>query len=102
MFRPFERIRTMFTMLLCAGITALAQQPAVPMTGSVAGQVVWADGAPSSGATVSAIATTKEGLPASWIMGTAVAGRAITDGNGQYRIENLPPGLYHIVTGPVN
>jgi len=92
----------MFTMLLCASITALAQQPALPMTGSVAGRVVWADGAASTGAKVSAIATTKEGLPESWIMGTAVAGRAITDGNGQYRIENLPPGLYHIVTGPVN
>jgi hypothetical protein len=79
-----------------------AQQPGVAMTGSVAGRVVWADGASSSGATVSAIATTREGLPAAWIMGTAVAGRAITDSNGGYRIENLPPGLYHIVTGPVN
>jgi hypothetical protein len=35
-------------------------------------------------------------------MGIAVAGTAITDSNGQYRIETLPPGLYHIVTGPVN
>jgi hypothetical protein len=78
-------------------VTLAAQQP-----GSVAGKVVWADGAPSSGATVSAIATTKEGLPASWIMGTAVAASAITDSEGQYRIENLAPGLYHIVTGPVN
>jgi len=32
-------------------------------------------------------------------MGTSVAGRAITDSNGQYRIENLAAGLYHIVTG---
>jgi beta-lactamase regulating signal transducer with metallopeptidase domain len=78
------------------------QQPTAPMTGSVTGRVVWADGASSSGATVSAIATTREGLPSAWIMGTKVAGRAITDSNGEYRIENLSPGLYHIVTGPVN
>src|SRR3954465_3170264 len=79
MFRPFGRSRTMFTiMLLWAGIGALAQQPAVP-TGSAAGRDVWADGASSSGETVSAITTTREGLPTSWIMGTVVAGKAITD-----------------------
>jgi hypothetical protein len=35
-------------------------------------------------------------------MGIQLAGSTITDGNGQYRIENLRPGLYHIVTGPVH
>jgi beta-lactamase regulating signal transducer with metallopeptidase domain len=83
-------------------IPGTVQQPTAPMTGSVTGRVVWADGASSSGATVSAIATTREGLPSAWIMGTKVAGRAITDSNGEYRIEDLSPGLYHIVTGPVN
>lgn len=80
------------------------QQPTVApvITGSVTGRLVWSDGAASGGTTVSAIATTREGLPASWIMGTTVASTAVTDNNGQYRIENLPPGLYHIVTGPVN
>jgi hypothetical protein len=84
-------------------IPAPTQQPtlATAVTGSVSGRVVWTDGTSSSGATVSAIATTRTGLPDSWIMGTTVAGTAITDSSGQFRIENLPPGLYHIVTGPV-
>jgi hypothetical protein len=64
--------------------------------------VNWSDGAPSAGITVSAIATSTEGLPSSWIMGTRLAGSAVTDSSGQYRIENLPAGLYHIVTGPVH
>jgi hypothetical protein len=71
-------------------------------TGSVTGHVLWTDGAPSSGATVSAIATTTEGLPSNWVMGNKIAGTAMTDGTGQYRIGNLPAGLYHIVTGPVS
>jgi len=79
------------------------QQPvAAPMTGTVAGRVVWADGAASSGATVSAIATSTEGLPPTWVMGIKVVASAVTDSSGRYRIENLPPALYHIVTGPVN
>jgi beta-lactamase regulating signal transducer with metallopeptidase domain len=81
-----------------------AQQPTVSpaVTGSVAGWVVWADGTASAGAAVSAIVTTREGLPANWVMGTKVAASTVTNSDGQYRIENLPPGLYHIVTGPVN
>jgi beta-lactamase regulating signal transducer with metallopeptidase domain len=108
-------LTTLLSLSLPTSFAALAAPPATPpipepaqqstvapaVTGSVAGRVVGADGASSSGATVSAIATTRTGLPDSWIMGTAVAGTAITDGNGQYRIENLPPGLYHIVAGPV-
>src|SRR4029453_10358265 len=80
-----------------------SQQPtAVPVaTGTVTGRVLWTDGTASTGATVSAVATSTEGLPPTWVMGIKLAGSAITDGNGQYRIENLPPGLYHIVTGPV-
>jgi len=80
------------------------QQPVVApvATGSVAGRVLWADGAASSGATVSAIATSTEGMPPTWVMGINLAGSAITDSAGQYRIEGLPPGLYHIVTGPVH
>jgi hypothetical protein len=79
------------------------QQPAVAAitTGSVAGRVLWIDGAASAGATVSAIATSTEGLRQDWVMGVKVAGTAVTDSDGRYRIENLPAGLYHIVTGPV-
>jgi hypothetical protein len=71
-------------------------------TGSVAGSVFWADGAASPGITVTAIATSTAGLEStSWVMGKSIAGTAVTDRNGIYRIENLPAGLYHIVTGPV-
>jgi hypothetical protein len=111
-------LTTLLSLSLPTSFAAVAAPPATPPipapeseqlptgtpadTGSIAGRVVWADGASSAGATVSAIATTREGLPDTWIMGIAVAGTAITDSNGQYRIETLPPGLYHIVTGPVN
>ena len=70
-------------------------------TGLVTGHVLFADGSPSSGAAVSAIATTTKGLPPNWVMGNRIAGMAMTDANGAYRIGSLPEGLYHVVTGPV-
>jgi beta-lactamase regulating signal transducer with metallopeptidase domain len=109
-------LTTLLSLSLPTSFAAMAAPPATPpipepvlppvaaqaVTGSVAGRVVWADGAASAGAAVSAIATTREGLPANWVMGTKVAASTVTNSDGQYRIENLPPGLYHIVTGPVN
>jgi hypothetical protein len=78
--------------------SSLIQQP----TGAVSGTVMWIDGAPSTGATVSAISTSTDGLEKTgWVMGKAVAAGTVTDNNGNFRIANLAPGLYHIVTGPV-
>ncbi len=92
----------MVFLLLLLTCVAGQQPPVAPIaSGSVAGRVNWSDGAPAVGITVSAIATTSEGLPPTWVMGNKLAGSAVTDSNGAYRIENLPAGLYHIVTGPV-
>jgi len=108
-------LTTILSLSLPTSFAALSAPPATPpmpepvqqpigtpaVTVSVAGRVLWADGVASSGETVSAIATSTEGLLPTWVMGIKLAGSTTTDGNGQYRIENLPPGLYHIVTGPV-
>lgn len=80
--------------------------PAAPLpqqsTGSVFGNVIWIDGAPSAGTTVTAITTSTDGLEKTgWVMGKDVAATTVTDSKGNYRIANLPPGLYHIVIGPV-
>jgi hypothetical protein len=82
---------------------SLLQQPLpAASTGAVSGNVVWIDGAPSAGAAVTAINTSTEALEKTgWVMGKSVAANTVTDSNGNYRITNLPPGLYHIVTGPV-
>ena len=83
--------------------TAPTRQPlSTAATGAVSGNVVWIDGPPYAGAAVTAINTSTEGLEKTgWVMGKSVAANTVTDSNGNYRIANLPPGLYHIVTGPV-
>lgn len=94
------RITCLVVLLLTAATQAspLLQQT----TGVVSGNVIWIDGAPNVGTTVTAISTSTEGLEKTgWVMGKSVAASTVTDSNGNYRIANLPPGLYHIVTGPV-
>jgi carboxypeptidase family protein len=91
--------------LLLLSLTAVAQGASLlqqPSTGSISGTVLWIDGAPSAGATVTAISTSTDGLEKTgWVMGKAAAATTVTDGNGNYHFENLAPGLYHLVTGPV-
>ena len=88
------------TLLLILGL--LSAVPPVQTTGTVSGQVLWADGAPSAGTRVSAIAIWETpGWKDASVIGEKVAAGAVTDDAGRYRIENLPPGRYHIVPGPV-
>ena len=108
-----SRMRVAFVVLLslAAAVQAaplLQQTTPTPQllptatTGAVSGNVGWIDGAPSAGASVTAIHTSIEGLEKTgWVMGKSVAANTVTDSSGNYRIANLPPGLYHIVTGPV-
>jgi hypothetical protein len=71
-------------------------------TGTVTGQATWTDGAASAGLRISAIAITPPNPPdRDWIAGERLAATAVTDNAGRYRIENLAPGRYHIVSGPV-
>lgn len=95
-------MRTAWLIVFSLTITTQAAPLLQQTTGAVSGNVMWIDGAPSAGVTVTAITTSTDGLEKSgWVMGKAVAANTVTDSNGNYRIANLPPGLYHIVTGPV-
>jgi hypothetical protein len=99
------RVGCLVLLSLTAAIKAapLRQQPLPEASaGAVTGKVLWIDGAPYAGATVTAIRTSTEGLEKTgWVMGKSVAATTVTDSTGNYRITNLPPGLYHMVTGPV-
>jgi len=79
-----------------------APLPVQAKGGTLAGRVLWTDGAAAAGARVSAIEIT-EPNPGNreWVAGETVAASTIADTAGRYRIENLPPARYHIVTGPV-
>jgi hypothetical protein len=79
--------------------------------GTVGGQVLWTDGDPYGGIRVSAIAVmepARAGQKASgahgfdWVPGERVVATAAADSVGRFRLQNLPPGRYHIVTGPVS
>ena len=72
-------------------------------TATIAGQVLWADGPASAGTRVSAISIWEnEGWKEPSVLGEKVAASVVTDANGRYRIENIAPGRYHVVTGPVS
>jgi hypothetical protein len=76
--------------------------PVLQTTGTVTGQALWTDGAASAGLRISAIAITPPNPPdREWVAGERVAATAVTDNAGRYRIVNLAPGRYHIVSGPV-
>jgi beta-lactamase regulating signal transducer with metallopeptidase domain len=76
--------------------------PVLQTTGTVTGQALWTDGAASPGLSISAIAITPPNPPdRDWLAGERVAASAVTDNAGRYRIENLAPGRYHFVSGPV-
>ena len=69
---------------------------------TIAGRVTWSDGTAAVGVRVTAIVTTTEGLPITYVVGTKSAANSLTDNTGRYRIANLPAGRYHVVTGPVS
>lgn len=94
----FIRLLAVFLILSFPALPVFSAQA----PGSVSGIVRWSDGTPSAGARVTAIVTTADGLLPTHVWGTRIAGTALTDNTGNYRMENLPSGMYHIVTGPVS
>jgi hypothetical protein len=105
-------MRTVFSVaaaiLVLAGTRLLTSH--AQAVGTVTGQVLWTDGAPSAGTRVSAISVVEP--PAQWrgpksvgthgkdwIAGSSVVASAVTDGAGRFVIRGLSPARYHIVAG---
>jgi hypothetical protein len=79
-------------LFLLQGIPIQAQQG-----GTVTGMLRDAAGKPVSGVRVAAVAVPQS--PADAQTSTAMGAIAETDANGQYRLENVPPGRYYIAAG---
>jgi hypothetical protein len=67
-------------------------------TGTVAGVIRAADGSPAANIRVTAMAAEKGPLDAA----ATYLSFAASDENGRYRLENIPPGRYHIVAGRID
>ncbi len=81
----------------------LLQGPATPRTGTVAGQVLAGDGVPAAAVRVAAVpAPPPDARPqdgSQYYEAAPPVGSALTNGQGRYRLANLPPGRYYIVAG---
>ena len=80
------------SLLLLQGIPIQRQQG-----GTVTGILRDGAGTPVSGVRVAAVAVPES--PAELQSSTAMGAIAETDANGQYRLENVPPGRYYIAAG---
>jgi hypothetical protein len=79
----------------------LVAQPA-QTTGTISGEVVWADGAVRLGERVSALGvSTGNDHENRWVAAERISASALTNEAGRYQIQGLAPGRYHIVTGPI-
>jgi protocatechuate 3,4-dioxygenase beta subunit len=83
-------------LMLLLLLQALA--PAQTRPGTIAGRVLSVDNTPAANVRVSAMEAT-EANPAGGT--TALVGFSQTDSSGRYRIDNLPPGRYYILAGPL-
>ena len=85
---------------LIPGLLVAFWMPAslLAQSGSVTGTVRAANGVPVPGIRVSALpaGSTDDRLP------RAMSSIAVTDDAGRYRLENIPPGRYHIAAGRVD
>ena len=66
-------------------------------TGAIMGRVLGMDGRPAAGVRVALASEDAEGR----ITANILIGLTVTDKNGRYRIDNIPPGRYGIVAGAV-
>jgi len=86
----------MFEFLLALALLIQAPEAVKLQGGVVTGMLRTNNGAPMAGVRVAV-------LPADGTdPGIALLGIAQTDSNGRYRIENVPPGRYHIMTGRID
>ncbi|HET9216311.1 MAG TPA: carboxypeptidase-like regulatory domain-containing protein [Terriglobia bacterium] len=84
-------------LLLLLASLLLAQETGRPQVGSVSGRIRAIDGTPASAVRVAAMALEESGV----VTGGAstLASLSLTDIEGRYRLDNVPPGRYIIVAG---
>ena len=83
-------------MTLVATILFLLQIAAAP-AGQITGQVRSVNGAPAAEVRVAAIPVSAENPPAG--DSPTLVSIAQTDSEGRYRLENVPPGNFHVMAG---
>ena len=81
-----------------ATLLALGAVQNVP-SGTITGTVRTPGGAPAAAARVAAMTVPGDGQALS--EGSALVSIAQTDRSGRYRLEDIPPGRYFIVAGPI-
>jgi protocatechuate 3,4-dioxygenase beta subunit len=72
--------------------------PAQTRPGTISGRVLSVDSTPAANVRVSAMEATEITVAGNT---PALVGFSQTDSSGRYRIENLPPGRYYILAGPL-
>jgi len=88
-------------MLLIALALFLQGIPALPnQSGTVTGILKYADGKPAVGVRITAVARPES--PQDVALAAAISSLAETDQTGRYRLENIPPGHYHIAAGRID
>jgi hypothetical protein len=90
----------MFMKSLFVALVFLAQASVPPVSGTISGRFLSADGTPAADVRVAAMVSPNAGQnsPA----GEELVSIARTDADGFYRLERLPPGRYYVTAGPVN
>jgi len=86
----------MFKFLLVLALLSQRSEPIKLTGGMVSGTLRTSDGAPMSEVRVAVIPA--DGTDA----GSILQGIAQTEKDGKYRIENIPPGRYHVMTGRID
>jgi hypothetical protein len=84
---------------LSPGIGVARQTPAASNRGAIVGSIsgrITLDGSPLSGERVAVLAVSPTSTQGSTLMSLGQ-----TDRDGRYRLEDIPPGRYYIVTGPL-
>ena len=92
--------RTMTRALLILALLTPAGSLAQTVNGTVAGRLLTRDGQPAIGVRVSVIPAPEAGAPAA--NATTLVRIGLTDGDGRYRLSDIPPGRYHVAAGLVD
>jgi peroxiredoxin len=90
--------RTMTRALLIFALLAPTGSLAQTVNGTVAGRLLTGDGQPAVGVRVSVRSAPDVGAPAA---NETLVSIGLTDGDGRYRLSDIPPGRYHVTAGLV-
>jgi TonB family protein len=89
-------MKKLLLVVLFTSTVLAAQLP----TGTISGRILSRGGQPAAGVRVSAMSVPEPGVQVS--NATALVGISMTDSEGRYRLENIPPGRYYVVAGLVD